>query len=826
MTRILLLNFILISTIIFGQARKIDRKVYENYREGNLDLALQELEELKDKYDENAFFHYWRAYIYKKRVNLMKKNEWIEQNKSECKSLITNTIKELEIATQKLTREEIAIDLDDYNILFPGCPSEHITPSNLYSYCDACRYDGVRKLNTKFEEVKVYMNQLLYNLTLEETIKEYISGKQGIESFINTIRPLVKENASKNPLDGEISKQLFLQLADTRNKIILENMRTTRNDKRIYFLKNNIQEEYQSIIPDLEKMINESDFNSITNQINKINTYEKDLIYQGYNGTIESLKKELNELNTDPKQYLKTTFDFTGFSNSFIVERKNLYNQNIQLAIQKKEEYIISEMNKKARFISKEAVSNIEYTLKSQLEECESFLNKYQKYSSHESYNLIIKRKEAINSNINSLINASNKKNEFNRTHVYNQVIEDNFADWQPLQWKENENENYSIKTINGKLIINSKNNRVVNSICQLKLTPGEDKEINAFALSTSTEWQQGTENNSFGIIFGAQGISNCYSFGINANGSYALWRYTDGNYTYSIDWKPSTEINKKGKNVLTIVKNNETIELYINYAKVDTFIITDFFGEEVGLNVSGIQEIGFDDYSISYTATEKYRESKFGVGLNINDIDGKTYKTIHIGKDLWTSENLNTNKFRNGEAIPQAKSKEEWEDASNNGTPCWCYLNFNPANGKIYGKLYNWHAVNDSRGLAPEGWHIATAKDYADLLKHTNNANDLKSKPHWKLKNGTNKFGFSALPGYSLDLDLGYSGNYNYGADRWNFFSASYQSDRVGFWTSTHNPLDFESSSTGFVIYDNDFFSIEENEFKGKGKYVRCVKD
>lgn len=85
MTRILLLNFILISTIIFGQARKIDRKVYENYREGNLDLALQELEELKDKYDENAFFHYWRAYIYKKRVNLMKKTNGLNKTKVNAK---------------------------------------------------------------------------------------------------------------------------------------------------------------------------------------------------------------------------------------------------------------------------------------------------------------------------------------------------------------------------------------------------------------------------------------------------------------------------------------------------------------------------------------------------------------------------------------------------------------------------------------------------------------------------------------------------------------------------------------------------------------------
>ena len=86
---------------------------------------------------------------------------------------------------------------------------------------------------------------------------------------------------------------------------------------------------------------------------------------------------------------------------------------------------------------------------------------------------------------------------------------------------------------------------------------------------------------------------------------------------------------------------------------------------------------------------------------------DGNTYKTINIGTQTWMAENLNTTKFRNGDLIPEARTVEEWIRASENQEPAWCYYNNDPKNGLKYGKLYNWWAVDDSRGLAPEGWEI-----------------------------------------------------------------------------------------------------------------------
>lgn len=82
---------------------------------------------------------------------------------------------------------------------------------------------------------------------------------------------------------------------------------------------------------------------------------------------------------------------------------------------------------------------------------------------------------------------------------------------------------------------------------------------------------------------------------------------------------------------------------------------------------------------------------------------------SITWGQDnqFWKSENLNVNIFRNGDSIPQAKTKEEWLKAEKEGNAIWCSLNFETTNITKPGKLYNLHAMSDPRQLAPKGWHI-----------------------------------------------------------------------------------------------------------------------
>ena len=138
-------------------------------------------------------------------------------------------------------------------------------------------------------------------------------------------------------------------------------------------------------------------------------------------------------------------------------------------------------------------------------------------------------------------------------------------------------------------------------------------------------------------------------------------------------------------------------------------------------------------------------------------------YESVRIGNQEWMTRNLDVDRFRNGDFIPHIESDEDWEKAGLNGQPAWCYYDNNPENGKKYGKLYNWYAVNDPRGLAPEGYHVPTDQEWAILEEYLGKVNagfKMKSVKGW-IKwdyymginpNGDNSSGFNALPGGSRD--------------------------------------------------------------------------
>jgi len=134
-------------------------------------------------------------------------------------------------------------------------------------------------------------------------------------------------------------------------------------------------------------------------------------------------------------------------------------------------------------------------------------------------------------------------------------------------------------------------------------------------------------------------------------------------------------------------------------------------------------------------------------------DVDGNVYQTVRIGGQVWMEENLNASHFRNGDLIPEAKTEEEWVLAGNKNEPAWCYYNNYSENGEKYGKLYNWYAVSDPRGLAPENWTIPDNKDWAKLIYYLGGGNGaatrMKSAAGWNSKsNGDNSSRFTALPG------------------------------------------------------------------------------
>jgi uncharacterized protein (TIGR02145 family) len=133
--------------------------------------------------------------------------------------------------------------------------------------------------------------------------------------------------------------------------------------------------------------------------------------------------------------------------------------------------------------------------------------------------------------------------------------------------------------------------------------------------------------------------------------------------------------------------------------------------------------------------------------------------QTVTIGTQVWMTKNLDVATFRNGDSIPHAKTDEEWEKAGENGQPAWCYYDNDPANGEKYGKLYNWFAVNDPRGLVPVGYHIPSDAEWTKLTDFLGGeevaGTKMKSTSGWAENgNGTNSSAFSGLPGGNRDFN------------------------------------------------------------------------
>jgi uncharacterized protein (TIGR02145 family) len=185
---------------------------------------------------------------------------------------------------------------------------------------------------------------------------------------------------------------------------------------------------------------------------------------------------------------------------------------------------------------------------------------------------------------------------------------------------------------------------------------------------------------------------------------------------------------------------------------------------------------------------------------------------SIHIGNLEWMSENLDISTFRNGDPIPEARTDEEWYKAGKNGKPAFCYYRNDPADGKNYGKLYNWYAVNDPRGLAPVGWHVASDTEWRATTHHLGGSDAagtmMKNASGWLGNgNGTNSSEFSGLPAGCRDLEGSFS-----------------QLGEIAFWW-TSSEWD-ESFAWYHCIDRSPSYVYRTNYYKANGLSVRCVRD
>jgi uncharacterized protein (TIGR02145 family) len=185
--------------------------------------------------------------------------------------------------------------------------------------------------------------------------------------------------------------------------------------------------------------------------------------------------------------------------------------------------------------------------------------------------------------------------------------------------------------------------------------------------------------------------------------------------------------------------------------------------------------------------------------------------KETRIGRQHWMVENLNITSFQNGDAIIEAKSNQEWEEAEQNKQPAWCYYNNDSSSNKKYGILYNWYAVNDSRGLASNGWHIPNEMEWNELIDSLGGpdmaGNKLKRQSLWNDNgNGNNESGFSGMPG-------------GYRNESGVFSSLGFN----GIWWSSSSTND--QSGIAYFIYNSNSLIFKENKLKSNGLSVRCIK-
>ena len=187
---------------------------------------------------------------------------------------------------------------------------------------------------------------------------------------------------------------------------------------------------------------------------------------------------------------------------------------------------------------------------------------------------------------------------------------------------------------------------------------------------------------------------------------------------------------------------------------------------------------------------------------------------TVKIGNQMWMTTNLNVTKFRNGDPILEAQTEEEWERAGKKKIPAWCYYDNDSKLDKKSGKLYNWYAVNDPRGLAPEGFHVPTEDDWNVLIKQLGGEEVAAPKMRFGREWGDSitishpKASFAAVPtGWRKVADDG----------------TGFTSEGAYWWSAT--PLSLKFAWTRYVL----FFSKEVKSYcynKASGLAVRCVKD
>jgi uncharacterized protein (TIGR02145 family) len=209
-----------------------------------------------------------------------------------------------------------------------------------------------------------------------------------------------------------------------------------------------------------------------------------------------------------------------------------------------------------------------------------------------------------------------------------------------------------------------------------------------------------------------------------------------------------------------------------------------------------------------AYSNEITFSTATFG---SVTDIDGNVYRTVKIGTQIWMADNLKTTRLNNNGFMPNVTDNTQWKDKT---SAAYCYHNNDAANNAVYGKLYNWYAVNTGK-LAPAGWHVPDSTELQMLIDFLGGMSiaggALKATTLWNSPNtgATNSSNFTWYPAGSR---YGHNGVFvNFGGNGFAWTSTSVSASDARFYNLGN------SNGTGILKLSN---------LKSSGFSVRCLKD
>ena len=269
------------------------------------------------------------------------------------------------------------------------------------------------------------------------------------------------------------------------------------------------------------------------------------------------------------------------------------------------------------------------------------------------------------------------------------------------------------------------------------------------------------------------------------------------------------------GGNIPVILEKGIVYSTSPNPSILDSKSTTDISMGISKVNISNLIE-GTTYYAKSFAKSATlilYGEEKvFSTPISnteiVTDVNGNTYQTVLIGNQTWMKENLRVTKYRNGDVIPNVHI-----DRQNSISGAWSYYLDDSYYDSNFGKLYNWYAATDARGICPNSWHMPSTDEWQTLRNFLGEQPGTKLKEnnptywgaHWK-DNPTNSSGFSAR-----------------GAGLFYSYISSEIKESARFWSS--QAYDTQNAFIRVLSFDQPEFPAATVP-KGYQVSIRCIKD